>query len=88
MLCIKGIKEEVLCHLEEEVQVQEVHAAEAVREAGEVVHQEDVAVHPIAAPTEVLTEAAAEVYQHTLPREHGETSLPVCRHILEQSQLF
>ena len=88
MLYINGIKEEIVCHPEEEVQVQEVHAAEAVRVAGAAVHQEDVAVHLTAVPTEVLAEAAAEVYQPILPREHGEISLPVCPHILEQSQLF
>ncbi len=86
-------KEEVLCHLAEEAQVQEVHEAEAahvvvVHVAGAAVHQEDGAVHHIAAPTVVLIEAVVEVCQHILRQEYGETSPPVCRRTLKQSQLF
>ncbi len=85
------MKEEALCHPAEEVQVQGVH--EAVREAvvrvvGVAAHQEDGAVPPIVAPTAVPIEAVEEVHQRILPKEHGGTSLPVCRRMLEQSQLF
>ena len=63
------MKEEALCHPAGEVQVQGVHAAGAVQEvvvraAEAAVHQADAAVHPTAAPTAALTEAAEEIHQH------------------------
>ena len=65
---------EVVCHREEEVQVQAVRVAEAVVHAVGAARQEDGVVRLIAALIDVLT-VAVGVHRRFFPEEPGAISL-------------
>ncbi len=67
------IKGEFLCHREEEVQVQEVRAAEAAHAVG-AVRRTDGAARPIAALFAGRT-VAAGIHRRFFPEESGAISL-------------